>query len=622
MNNKPKTKLLTISLLCCGRPDTTERCLKSLMPLREAIDSEIQVVDTGCDKETRAVVEKYADEVFEFEWCNDFSKARNFQLDQANGKMFLYIDDDEFFLDCKALIDFFKQKNCTTYNIGGYYQRNYLDFEAREYQDTEVVRMCTVTPETYFKGKVHEFINPAYGNAIFLNSQAGHFGYLYRDPADNIKHSMRNIPLLKDMMEEDPEEFRWPYQLCQEYRAIKYYDELLELCKNGIDATNKSDEPEAILYKGTFVCGVAIALSELKRYDELFEFYEKEMADENLYEYPKAKISIYAAQGYFTKDMNDECIKACEYYINLMKKTENERQIMFLKGGIFVQDVFETTYVNTMYCYVMTAYMRKDDFSALVHYYRRINWDSPIMRLNRGFVATLIEKSMKLGYKKEIADVYNKMFGRFGIVSALDRIIEESISGMTLEQMENLKKGFKGTVGEHQMTLFIDIRMLEKIAITTNWTSYSELLDLFKIYSEESGEWYRIFSELLQKEEQEAILDKNPEVLLGEYLGEFIENADINPTKALEALRKALGNRIFMESPIQAMAKLYRNHQVLMDARKKDPAKFDEMYNLEMALRAQIETMEANGHSADAQTTRNQLESILKQSYGVTTILE
>ena len=56
MNNKPKTKLLTISLLCCGRPDTTERCLKSLMPIREAIDSEIQVVDTGCSKETRAII--------------------------------------------------------------------------------------------------------------------------------------------------------------------------------------------------------------------------------------------------------------------------------------------------------------------------------------------------------------------------------------------------------------------------------------------------------------------------------------------------------------------------------------------------------------------------------------
>ena len=166
MNNKPKTKLLTISLLCCGRPETTERCLKSLMPIREVIDSEIQVVDTGCSPETRAVIEKYADEIFEFEWCNDFAKARNFQLDQANGKMFLYIDDDEWFLDCKYIIEFFQQPDCTTYNIGGYFQHNYLDFEGKEYQDIEVCRMCSVTPETHFVGKIHEYIEPSYGRAM------------------------------------------------------------------------------------------------------------------------------------------------------------------------------------------------------------------------------------------------------------------------------------------------------------------------------------------------------------------------------------------------------------------------------------------------------------------------
>ena len=167
MNNKPKTKLLTIGLICCGRADSTERCLQSLMPLREAIDSEIQVVDTGCSPETRAIVEKYADEVFEFKWINDFAAARNFQLDQANGKMFIYLDDDEFFIDCKYAIEFFKQPDCTSYNLGGYYQRNYLNWEASEYQDVEVTRMCTVTPETHFVGKVHEYIEPAFGNTMF-----------------------------------------------------------------------------------------------------------------------------------------------------------------------------------------------------------------------------------------------------------------------------------------------------------------------------------------------------------------------------------------------------------------------------------------------------------------------
>ena len=77
------------------------------------------------------------------------------------------------------MIEFFQRPDCTNYNIGGYFQRNYLDFEGLEYEDIEVIRMCTVTPETYFVGKVHEYIEPSYGNAMFMDARAGHYGYAF-----------------------------------------------------------------------------------------------------------------------------------------------------------------------------------------------------------------------------------------------------------------------------------------------------------------------------------------------------------------------------------------------------------------------------------------------------------
>ena len=92
------------------------------------------VIGARCYTEARAIIEKYADEVFEFEWCNDFSKARNFQLDQTNGEWLLYLDDDEFFLDIASFVPFFSTDEYKEYNIGGYYQRNYLD---KEIQTTE-----------------------------------------------------------------------------------------------------------------------------------------------------------------------------------------------------------------------------------------------------------------------------------------------------------------------------------------------------------------------------------------------------------------------------------------------------------------------------------------------------
>ena len=51
---------------------------------------------------------KYTEKIVPFTWCNDFSKARNAGLEQATGKWFLYIDDDEWFEDPSEIISFFK----------------------------------------------------------------------------------------------------------------------------------------------------------------------------------------------------------------------------------------------------------------------------------------------------------------------------------------------------------------------------------------------------------------------------------------------------------------------------------------------------------------------------------
>ena len=41
-------KLLSISLLVSGREDTTEKCLRSLKRIRDELNTEIILVDTGC----------------------------------------------------------------------------------------------------------------------------------------------------------------------------------------------------------------------------------------------------------------------------------------------------------------------------------------------------------------------------------------------------------------------------------------------------------------------------------------------------------------------------------------------------------------------------------------------
>ena len=49
----------------------------------------------GCGEQVRQIIEEYTDKIVDFEWCKDFSKARNAGLRKAKGKWFLFLDDDD-----------------------------------------------------------------------------------------------------------------------------------------------------------------------------------------------------------------------------------------------------------------------------------------------------------------------------------------------------------------------------------------------------------------------------------------------------------------------------------------------------------------------------------------------
>lgn len=70
-----------------------DRCLNSIY---KYVD-EIIVTDTGSTDSTIKIAKKYTNNIYNFEWINDFSLARNFCETQAIGDYILWIDADEYF---------------------------------------------------------------------------------------------------------------------------------------------------------------------------------------------------------------------------------------------------------------------------------------------------------------------------------------------------------------------------------------------------------------------------------------------------------------------------------------------------------------------------------------------
>jgi glycosyltransferase involved in cell wall biosynthesis len=66
-------------------------CLNSLTPVAD----EMIVVDTGSTDKTKVIAEAFGARIFDFEWINDFSAARNYSLSRAQGDWILVMDADE-----------------------------------------------------------------------------------------------------------------------------------------------------------------------------------------------------------------------------------------------------------------------------------------------------------------------------------------------------------------------------------------------------------------------------------------------------------------------------------------------------------------------------------------------
>lgn len=241
---------LTISMIVKNEEKNLEKCLKSLEPLRKQVNCELIITDTGSTDKTIEISKKYADKLLEFDWCDDFSQARNVGVDASEGKWFMFIDADEVFdKSISEIIKFFKSPDHNKYNSATFVQRNAIQNNKNKYNDFQAPRLFNFNNgKRHFIFKIHEAI-PVEGRAYQIGAIAWHTGY----HEDVFKEKrIRNRNLLEKELEKEPNNLRYIKQIMDISEDEEEINELgnraIKLFKN-----KEANNPEVVLSIYTFL---------------------------------------------------------------------------------------------------------------------------------------------------------------------------------------------------------------------------------------------------------------------------------------------------------------------------------------------------------------------------------
>lgn len=359
---KAKKPLLTISLLISNRLDTIPRCLDSLKPIMDQIPSELILIDTSKSEEIHNLLLTYTDQVYEFEWCKDFAKARNEGVRRAKGEWFLYLDDDEWFVEIDELVSFFKtgkHKQCECANIQ---IRNFLNLEYTEFSDSWGTRLFYLGKGAKFEGKVHEYIYPIYGDAMFLQVLAHHSGYAYASEEKKEAHFKRNTELLLEALRDDPTNLRWASHLVQEYRGAKDWEAIVSLCKEKLQNVG---ELKSFMQRNHFCAlysGLVEGLTRLKRSKNALEICDIALADERSTDLLKSLLHFYAASNYVELKQWNEAREHIEQYFNGYEYFQKNKDSMNQQlGALLVHRVFEKDFLENASNILVYTELKKEN---------------------------------------------------------------------------------------------------------------------------------------------------------------------------------------------------------------------------------------------------------------------
>lgn len=282
---------LSLCIITKDNESTINDCLSSV----SGLVNEIVVVDTGSKDNTKDLVSKFTNKIYDFVWNNNFSEAKNFALDRVKGDWVLALDADETLSksDHKRILEAINnapqgvfgfsliQRNYTN-NVGSF---SFVSSKDDPYSESKVstgfvprriIRLFKNHPKIRFEGVVHDTPEKSirkFWKVAETSIPIHHYGMLSRD---NVERTEMYVDIEKKNLKED--DYLQHYKIASQLHSLNKFDEALDYLKKSLEI-NK-DFYLSYLEKGIILIKKGNLDLAKESLDVAYNFLLKEISDD------------------------------------------------------------------------------------------------------------------------------------------------------------------------------------------------------------------------------------------------------------------------------------------------------------------------------------------------------
>jgi len=298
------------------------RCLSSV----KNIFDEIIIVDTGSKDNTKKIVEKFTDKIYDFNWVNDFSKARNYAFSKATGDYLMWLDADDI-LTSEDALKLKKLKENLNSEIDIYLLKYNISFDEENNPTFSYYRERIIKNDKkhYFLDRVHEYV-PLIGKLSYEDIAITHSKI-------EVEKSNRNLKIYEEMIKENElftprNKYYYGRELFEHQKYKKCIKVLNEFLDEGLGWIEDNINACVLIYYSN------LNLQTTNSLKSLFQTFE--------YDLPRKKICCLIGEYYFKIKNYENAI----YWYNSALMTK------IVKDGFYEEDYdYFIPYLNLCLCH-------------------------------------------------------------------------------------------------------------------------------------------------------------------------------------------------------------------------------------------------------------------------------